>query len=1157
MKAKRYLAVLLAFVMCLALTPPHIVSAEDVTFTAIAGKEDKTSEGYAKLFDGSAAASSNKWCVSMGTDGAYVIVKASKKVIVTAYTLTTGNDNASWGGRNPKSWVFSGCNDYDEANVNSGSWQAIDTRTDDTTMKDVNRRPYTFGCKNTEVYQYYKLQVSAVQGEGGEILQIGELGFTYEDPYNVSFTALDGTQTSTNEGYAKLIDGNINTKWGVSGFSSAYIVIKASKKIYVNGYAFTTGNDTAGYSGRNPKSWKLSGCNDYNESSKQGTWATIHEVAEDSVLQPVNHTKFNFDIDNNSAAYQYYLLKITANVSGEFMQLSEMEFIYDLCGHSWKTVSVEEASCTKPEYTLERCDKCGSERTTETAPALGHTEGEDGSCVRCGKKPVAIIGETKYLNAADAFAAAKSGDTITLLNDASIAAAIEVSSNITLDLNGYTLEMTEENTRIANVQKNAVFTLKDSNKTGVLTGGSSDNGGAVYIAAKGKFIMEGGTITGCKATGKGGAVYAENGNTVEIKKDAVISNCTAAKQGGGIYAEKSSNITLDGTISDCATTSEGSGLKEGGGIYLWNNGTLTMGSDAVISGCSAGDGGGIYAISNVAVNINGGTIKGCSGVDFGGGIRSDGSVITIDNGIIEDCSSRMGGAIYGRSNSGKKSTIVLKNGTSLRKNEALVGDGGGGVYLYNSTLEVYDSSISDNSAKNGGAVYISTYGGGIIMDNATIENNTATWDGGGIVVKQSNYDISIKNSRITGNIAKGEDYNSFRGGGGIVFLNHGGDKTAEISNTVISDNTAPNGGGIYSSASQINITGGSVCGNKAANAGAGIHTVNSSTLNLNETEISGNGERNACLGGGINVSNSVLNILGGRIMHNTAANGGGIYTDAGATVSLDQTTILGNTATQSGGGISCATNLMSVDGGVQIYGNTIRKTEDGDETPSNLCLNGGTKLTVTNPVSELDSGFFESRIYVTIDGGTGTGNITDGITEDYSMYFFADNTALRAFYDTEVYLAEGFTVTVDYGYGGRTEEITVPKGGTFDINEYPIHGDGGYIFGGWFADGNGYNFTKPVTQNFTLTAKWLKDGENAVSITPNKLYMLSDRASYLYICAYKDGKLTGAVMREAKAYSMLNIPDTGLDIEGADTLSAFLWDGTWMPLCEGASTKMN
>ena len=61
----------------------------------------------------------------MGTDGAYVIVKASKKVIVTAYTLTTGNDNASWGGRNPKSWVFSGCNDYDEANVNSGSWKAI------------------------------------------------------------------------------------------------------------------------------------------------------------------------------------------------------------------------------------------------------------------------------------------------------------------------------------------------------------------------------------------------------------------------------------------------------------------------------------------------------------------------------------------------------------------------------------------------------------------------------------------------------------------------------------------------------------------------------------------------------------------------------------------------------------------------------------------------------------------------------------------------------------------------------------------------------------------------------------------------------------------------------------------------------------------------
>lgn len=150
---------------------------------------------------------------------------------------------------------------------------------------------------------------------------------------NVTFSALAGTAgVNSSENYDKLVDGkkteSDSTKWGVSNFSNAYIVIEASNRIVLNGYTFTTGNDNATATGRNPKDWTLYGCNDYNTANNSGTWTVISEVTNDTVMKDENYTSYSYDVDSNTK-YKYFKLEITANQGNSFMQLGEIEFSWD------------------------------------------------------------------------------------------------------------------------------------------------------------------------------------------------------------------------------------------------------------------------------------------------------------------------------------------------------------------------------------------------------------------------------------------------------------------------------------------------------------------------------------------------------------------------------------------------------------------------------------------------------------------------------------------------------------------------------------------------------------------------------------------------------------------------------------------------------------
>ena len=159
--------------LMLLFVPTRMVAQTDydtsVTFSALAGSPEGMSEAenFKKLFDGKKTINDfSKWCCSFYSS-AYVIFEASKAGVPVGYTITTGNDNETWGGRNPKSWKLYGNN-----TGSNDAWELIDEVSDDKVLKDKNYTSYEFTCKCSTSYQYFKWEISAIHS--GRTLQVGE-----------------------------------------------------------------------------------------------------------------------------------------------------------------------------------------------------------------------------------------------------------------------------------------------------------------------------------------------------------------------------------------------------------------------------------------------------------------------------------------------------------------------------------------------------------------------------------------------------------------------------------------------------------------------------------------------------------------------------------------------------------------------------------------------------------------------------------------------------------------------------------------------------------------------------------------------------------------------------------------------------------------------
>lgn len=159
----------------------------------------------------------------------------------------------------------------------------------------------------------------------------------YADVTDVTFEAVKGSkwEASNNEGADKVCDNNTNTKWcqnGSSTESDSYVIIKASKSIYIQGFVMTTANDNESNPGRTPKEYKI-----YGSDKQDGTYELIYHQTDDNYIGDKNYTDYTIYC-NSTKEYQYFKLHIlSSNLSGSTLfQISEFKLLPATVGFTYK-----------------------------------------------------------------------------------------------------------------------------------------------------------------------------------------------------------------------------------------------------------------------------------------------------------------------------------------------------------------------------------------------------------------------------------------------------------------------------------------------------------------------------------------------------------------------------------------------------------------------------------------------------------------------------------------------------------------------------------------------------------------------------------------------------------------------------------------------------
>ncbi len=245
----------------------------------------------------------------------------------------------------------------------------------------------------------------------------------------------------------------------------------------------------------------------------------------------------------------------------------------------------------------------------------------------------------------------------------------------------------------------------------------------------------------------------------------------------------------------------------GGGIAVSSTKQLKI-FNSVISGNQAGRGGGIF-ISTGEVLISDSTISGNRTINGGDGAglwfdRSTKTVTVRRTTISNNVSTGAGGGIFAL---GK---LVLTDSTVSSNTAAL---GGGGVAAMAQELQVVRSTISGNSSDPqsslgaGGGVYMGANKG--TFQDSTIENNQANR---GAAIYNIVGDLSLKNTTVASNVAR-----SLAGG---IYISSS--EAVLNESRVISNTAGQSGGGIFADEGTLSLRNGSTVSGNQPDQCAGV-----------------------------------------------------------------------------------------------------------------------------------------------------------------------------------------------------------------------------------------------------------------------------------------------------------------------------------------------
>ncbi len=271
---------------------------------------------------------------------------------------------------------------------------------------------------------------------------------------------------------------------------------------------------------------------------------------------------------------------------------------------------------------------------------------------------------------------------------------------------------------------------------GTLQGGHTYRGrtAAVWVKNKGEFHMTGGVIEGVRFDG--GAVTG----SLTLNAPVVIN--------GGCYFEMSGGEIRGNSLTSSKLANCSGGVLLSGWGQSDEPAVMKLSGSAKITGNSSSEGGGITMVGKAQLDMEGGLITDNVG-GYGGGI-----------------------CISGKSNGGGDGCKFTMDGGEISGNRAL--NAGGGIYLNCSGVILRGGLIQNNSARQGGGVYVSEPPHKVEIYNAVVTGNDASVMGGGMwFCPTGDAAFTVTNGvAVYGNTAvgAGDDFVALGGDKGVVAL---------------------------------------------------------------------------------------------------------------------------------------------------------------------------------------------------------------------------------------------------------------------------------------------------------------------------------------------------------------------------------------------------
>ncbi len=437
-------------------------------------------------------------------------------------------------------------------------------------------------------------------------------------------------------------------------------------------------------------------------------------------------------------------------------------------------------------------------------------------------------------------------------------------------------------------------------------------GGAICCENAGSITSAAGVFSGNTARYYGGAVHASGGSHAFTNSTFLKNSLTATNgsdtYGAGLHA--TGNVTMAG----CTFTSNTAPLDinpvahYGGGAYLAVDADSTV-TSCTFTGNTSGTGGGLWMSEGLVL---GSTFNGNLAGIRGGGAHANGTVAfelcqftanTCD--IRWDDSLLGGGAVF--MFGGTLVDCIFRENAFTNDHDDRAYGGGGAVFAYGMALDLDDCTFVANTARwyqgtpshvGGGAIF--AYSSTITASGATsFTGNEAIWEGptaayhsGGGAIKLCSSTVTLNNVPFEGNSARfTQAYASSSSGGGAIQSYDGGLSmftnctfhSNAVTSTVPSDQSA--GGGAIMTHDGVDLTNCNLTANRA--------------VRLPSEPDSG------FSGGAVWVyPRYTSNFLNTIFTDNEADRyGGAIYTEYSSNAFITGSTLTGNAAGNTGGGV--------------------------------------------------------------------------------------------------------------------------------------------------------------------------------------------------------------------------------------------------------------